>query len=458
MATSRGKQSHRVLVFERGDEVELAQALLDRLRERPLTFDEGAFHAYENGVWRALAGEQVRAIVASFAGSAVLTRRGRARLRLSSAAIRGAVRIAEDALVADTTRPCFANAPRGVAFKNGFVTVERGIVSLKPHAPENMARFAYGFAFDPRVPHARLDEHFDVVFGDVSEDERTARVMLLQEFTGASLIGDATGYQRCLVFVSKYSGGGEGKGTTLEILRSIFPSGAVAALPPSAWSERFQLVELIGKRANFVDELPNTDVEEAATFKKVVTGDPTHVDVKNHNAITFCPEAGHIFACNDLPGTKDTSEGFFRRFIPIEFGQILAELSCHRVNVARELVENELPGLLAWAIEGAARAQQRNGYTMPDGSVELLQTWRRASNPVRAFLLEEPPTEPTSGRQLYERYRAWAGRGGYPALNETLFGMRAKASRLVVCRHRAYGNVYEAVRAATSVRAEEPAT
>jgi hypothetical protein len=50
----------------------------------------------------------------------------------------------------------FGDAPRGVAFTNGFAVVENGEVSLRPHSPKNRVR--HGFAFPYVTGHAIPEE------------------------------------------------------------------------------------------------------------------------------------------------------------------------------------------------------------------------------------------------------------------------------------------------------------
>ncbi|HKO92123.1 MAG TPA: hypothetical protein VJU61_13260, partial [Polyangiaceae bacterium] len=185
--------------FTRGDEVELAHALLDAIGPH-VAYAEGNFWTWSasSGAWEIRSAESLQALVAQYAGSVVLA--GRAKLiSLSHGRIAGTVRLARSVVISDKSRPEFPAVPSGIAFSNGFVRVAAGQIALLPHQAGNMARHAFGFPYVPGQPTPRLNDFFDEIFADTNE--RREQVALIQEFLGTCMIGQATSRQKCLVFL-----------------------------------------------------------------------------------------------------------------------------------------------------------------------------------------------------------------------------------------------------------------
>jgi P4 family phage/plasmid primase-like protien len=323
-----------------------------------------------------------------------------------------------------------------VAFANCFVRVAEGTIIQEPHSPANRCRRAHPFPYDVSAPRWRLDAFFEQVFADASEDERAARIALLQEFAGACLVGVATDYQVCALLLGP---GCNGKGAVLTVLRSSLPDGTAVALAPQHWPERFQLTRLVGALGNFVDELPNRDFVEAGKFKAVVGGEPVHIDVKHRDPFEARIRAGHVFAANNLPETRDLSDGFFRRFIICEFGRSFETAAERRLKEGEAVVAACRPGIVAWALEGAARLQRQGRYTVPESSAEIMRGWRVSVDSVASFV--EARTEPdperqrsTPARALYNEYRDWSRSSGFTPLNVKQFAQRMKNLRLASFR------------------------
>ena len=429
--------------FERGDSVELARTLLDEIAAgagHVVVYDRNRFWRYDphRGVFAELPRPLLYRHVASYAGRLIRGKKPRA-LALSDTAINGVL----GAAAAYAAAPGFFDeAPRGVCFADAWVTAREGDVVVEEHSPEHRATHALGVPYDAatRVDQWRsmlrqvfrrevVDEAGEVIGEDLGETEKA--ISLLQEFAGASLVGMAATWAVCLVLVGP---GNDGKSRVLNVLRALFPATAVCSIAPNAWSRGFLLAELAGKRLNVVSELPSGDVQDGDRFKQVVAGDPVTAERKYEAPFTLVPEAGHIFACNELPGTRDQSKGFWRRF---------AVIPCTRSfrpeeeikDIDRLVARDELAGIAAWALEGAARLQREGRYTTPRTSEEAKAEWQADSDQVRQWVAARCAVLPpgtSSWREasldkLYPDYRVWAQANGHTAVASARFGARLKA-------------------------------
>lgn len=432
--------------FHRGDAVEIAEQLAEDLRRgspERVVHDEGLFWRYDPacGVYREVDLTDARNQVARYAGWPVGDGKDVRPLSLSQQAITGAVQVCADQLRA---KEFFHDAPPGVVFRNAFVSLGSGGVDVAAHSAAYRARHALPFDYDPHAPCPRWRTFLEEIFIPIEPeegpplDDGADRAALLQEFVGAALFGVATRHAKVLVMVGE---GSNGKSVVTKVVASLFPAAATSAVSPQAWGKGFSLADLVGKRLNIVSEIPVREVGESDRFKAVVTGDTVMAERKFQPQFKFAPTAGHLFACNTLPVTRDHSQGYWRRFMVLMFNREIAEHEQDRL--LPETLRGELAGIIAWAIEGAGRLHARGRYTSPKSSELAKADWQVTTDQVRAFVTEcvvatrksdRDPADPkgcipriaTSVRVLYETYQRWATRSGHHPLAIVEFGRRLK--------------------------------
>jgi P4 family phage/plasmid primase-like protien len=410
--------------FQRGDQVELADRLLARLVDESCTFlvgDEGQLFGYRPacGLWLPIPTQEQSTLVQTFAGATVRERRD--PLRISAFDVRGATELA----YARLAKPgYFAAAPAGFAFANGFVSVSETGAQLVPHAPDHRARLGFPFDYvrDSTTPMflRLLDDLF------CNDPDRVDKISLVQEHAGASLIGIATDYQRCLVWLGS---GDEGKSTLAKILSACFPPGTVEAVSPQQFDQEYGRALLAGKLLNVVAELPKGNMASEA-FKAIVAGDRITGRPIRQAPFTYRPRAGHLFLANRLPGASEQPHGFWRRFVVIRFNRCFTGDSARDPRIADKILAAERPGIVSWMLEGAVRLLTQNGYTLPASHNIELARWRRDPDPVAAFVGDHTSPAPegrgTRASFLYRSYRTWAKEKGHGAVSSTKFGIRLR--------------------------------
>lgn len=427
-------------VFDRGDSVELAAALLADLRslapsagDDAVIYDRSTFWVYDptRGIYVEHDLAAMCRRVSSYAG-APCGPKGKP-LALSDGAVKGAVKAASW----QVARPGFLDGgPCGIAFADRFVTARDGEVVTLPLSHEHRAIHALPFPYEMDAPchkwsamlrevFRRVDEH-----GQVDEGDTEACISLLGEWTGSALVGEATSRAVSLVLVGA---GNDGKSSVLNVIRSLFPPSAVCSVSPQEWGRGFLLAVLAGKRLNVVSELPEKEIIDSERFKAVVSGDPLTAERKNQDPFDLICQAGQVFASNGLPPTRDQSDGFWRRFAVIPCDR---RFQAHEVvrDLWREVVAEELAGIAAWAIEGAARAQRNQALTSPASSTSAKADWQHDSDAVRQFVAEacvalEPgaPSSVESGiGDLYEAFRRWCAATGHTVMARDKLARRLK--------------------------------
>lgn len=396
--------------FDRGDHVEISARL--RKKHPKLVCADGKLWEYSDaGVWVDDAERRLAKEIANCAG-AILSASAKT-LKIRNGDVIGVLEMLRREL---EDAEFFRKAPAGVACANGFVTLG----GLIPHSPENRARGLIPFEYDPNADQTEWYEFLGELFEGSSDG--LERIDLLSEVFGAALFGLATGLQRCLVLRGD---GSDGKSTLINAVKAVFPSDSVTALGPEDWGDRFRTAGLVGSRLNVVGEIPGDAVLNADAFKKVIVGDMITGERKHQAPFSFAPIAGHVFACNSLPRTKDQSYGFWRRFLVVEFPRRFAV----DLRVEKKLATMGR-AILRWVVEGGQRAAKAGEYSIPPSHQAAVIAWKNDVDTVHAFVFGVGggwDGKATKAAELHPKYLSWAIRNGHKQpVNSTHFGTRIK--------------------------------
>lgn len=290
----------------------------------------------------------------------------------------------------------------GINFANGWVGED---LVIQDHAPKFGATFTLPFSYKPELAGraTRFFEFLADCWG--AEPDFADRVKALQELFAASMFGIAPSYQRAFLM---YGRAGTGKTQILEILRAMLPPDATANVPPKIWGERFTLTDLIGKVVNICAELPESSTISGDVFKLVVEGSECVGEYKGRDIFSFRPRCAHWFASNYLPMSRDSSDGFVRRWLILDFKYVVPR-DKRIENLANVLIAEEREAIAAWAMEGLRRLLKQRDYTLPACHIRRVEEVRRANNSVKVFLddfkgLTKNTDAVCLATELYDKY------------------------------------------------------
>ena len=127
-------------------------------------------------------------------------------------------------------------------------------------------------------------------------------------------------------------------------------------------------------------------------------------------------------AANHKPTVRGTDHGIWRRIKLLPFTVVIPDDQQDKELPAKLL--DELPGILAWAVEGC-RQWQQDGLQEPDCVRAATGDYRDEMDMVGRFLaecciLDPASTEPAG--DLYTRYKEWCEETGERCVNQTRFG------------------------------------
>lgn len=271
----------------------------------------------------------------------------------------------------------------GINFANGFLDNQL-----------NMQNHDSGYGMTYTLPFRYLPEQagnaprFFAFLEDCwgGDKDYQQKLDALQEALCATLFGLGTKLQRVILLkgVAK-----SGKSQLLKIAQCLVPEQATAFVPPNDWSDRFLPAELHEKLINVCGELSEKKKLDGQKFKDIVDGTKQNVQRKGQQPFDMVPICTHWFASNHSPKTDDTSSGFNRRWLILEFEHPV-DPKKRQLDIGDTIVAEEREAIVAWAVLALPRLLENNEYTLPESHKEAIGDMANENNSVRYFMSESP--------------------------------------------------------------------
>ncbi len=306
---------------------------------------------------------------------------------------------------------------------NGMLNWRTG--DLTAHDPKYLSTIQIPVAWDKDAKSEKLEAFFKTVLPDDA-------ISLIEEFAGYMMIPD-TSMTKCLVLVGE---GGNGKSTFLEILEYLIGEKNISYYSlHNLTEERFAAAGLVGKLANFYDELEAKALENTGVFKQIVGGNPIKAEEKGKAPFSFRPFCRMIFATNQMPRATDRSQAYFDRFLFVEFNRRIRDTGgeVKRYSATLAVEPGLMSALLLHAVVGLRRLLERGRFTIPTSSKDALEDYRRDCNSAYDFLREccrEEVNGWIPGPIFYERYKVWSEETGRKPMSTREFNKTIRSSNV----------------------------
>lgn len=250
--------------------------------------------------------------------------------------------------------------------------------------------------YDPSKKCPNIEQHLK----DVLKSEDDIKVMY--ELFGFLLYKDYF-IEKAIMLIGN---GRNGKGKTIDLMKRFLGIENCASVPLSGMEENsFRIIELFGKMANLAGDISYAGLNNTGTFKGLTGRDVIGGKRKFLNSINFVNYAKIIFACNELPFIKDSTPGFWSRWILFEFPyrfvpkseydklsekereeQKIKLMDPNQINKISS--ENELSGLFNKALEGLDKLKKNKEFSYSKGTEEIKLFWMRKANSFHAFCID----------------------------------------------------------------------
>ena len=315
------------------------------------------------------------------------------------------------------THPWLFNA------QNGTLNLRGGY--LRPHARADLLTKLAPITFDAEARCPQWEDFLEAIFNGNQE-----LIDWLQKAIGYSLTGDTS--EQC--FFLLHGTGSNGKSTFLNTLKALFSDGQYyeqasfeTFLRQDRDSIRNDLAKLKSCRLVAAIEADEGRRLSEVLVKTITGGDPVSARFLFSDYFTFTPAFKVWLATNHKPEIRGTDHAMWRRVRLIPFNVTIPDKEQDKGLLTK--LQEELPGILAWAVRGCLAWQEEGLDPVPDCVKTATEEYRSEQDVLGGFLTERcilrtdlqcPSTD------LFTAYQAWAEANGEGKLNQTAFASRLK--------------------------------
>lgn len=304
------------------------------------------------------------------------------------------------------------NRKHTINFKNGLLDVDTW--TFTGHDPEYFCTIQIPVNYEPEADCPTFDKYLTEVIDD--EDAE-----VLYQFMGYSLIPD-TRIQKAVMLIGK---GSNGKSVFLKVFSKLLGSENIAGESLQNLEEnRFSIAKLYGKLVNMFKDLPSTTLDKCEIFK-TLTGDDGEIrgEEKFKPGFYFENTARLIFSANGLPKVLDDNFAFYRRWILINFPNVISEDAQDKKLYQKLTTEEELSGILNRALTGLKSVLKNERFSYSKTASEVERIYKINSRPVDAFIYErlQASVNDTPKAYILEEYSKWCKSNDVEPVHENKF-------------------------------------
>lgn len=249
----------------------------------------------------------------------------------------------------------------------------------------------------------------------------------IQRAVGYSLTGRVD--EQCLFFC--LGKGRNGKSVFLETLQAM--AGDYGCNTPTSTVMKKNggipndIARLRGSRFVTLNETGQDQRFDEPLLKDLTGSDTLTARYLFKEYFDFKPEFKLWFRGNHQPSITGTDDGIWRRFHVIPFDVQIPESEVDHQLPDR--LREELPGILAWAVQGAIE-WSKHGLNAPEIVTEAVRQYRKDSDIIGQFIeahCKVGPELKIAATPLYQAYREYAKKHGEQVLSQTMFGRSLSA-------------------------------
>lgn len=306
--------------------------------------------------------------------------------------------------------PWLFNVPNG--------TIDLRMGELRPHRREDRITKMAGAEYHPDAPAPIWAATLERVLP--SNEVRA----FFKRLCGCALTGVVSEHILPLL----HGTGANGKSTVLNALLQAFGDYGIQAAPDLLIAKRgahpTELADLFRMRL-----VASVETEDGRRFaeslvKQLTGGDKVRARRMREDFWEFEPSHTVFLATNHRPEVRGTDNAIWRRIRLIPFTETIPPEE--QDNELPEKLRGELPGILAWVVEGCLE-WRRGGLQAPDEVLAATQQYREEMDVLGTFLDEccdLGPGKNVAAADLYAAYGQWCTDTGEQQETQRKFGRR----------------------------------
>ena len=225
--------------------------------------------------------------------------------------------------------------------------------------------------------------------------------------------------------------GANGKSVIFDIVRSLIGKNNMSYLSPRDLSVDTNAWLLSTALLNYSSEFESAQLDNDL-FKKQCSGEPVKVRQLYKDSFTMENYAKLMFNANSMKNIEH-SFAFLRRFILIPFDVTITDAK-KDVNLAKKIIDKELPGILNLVIESMIRLWTNKGFSRISEASKFGQQYMQNQDNVYQFLKfrKENDDHDKDAMEMYVDYANFCKNYGYKSLGFNGWSERMKHYGAVV--------------------------
>ncbi|MEM3859397.1 MAG: phage/plasmid primase, P4 family [Candidatus Micrarchaeaceae archaeon] len=294
----------------------------------------------------------------------------------------------------------FNHTEHKIVLENGILDLDT--LQLSAHDPNWLSLTKLPVVYNK-------DAKCDKILNFLNEVLRPEDIPVIQEWSGYQLWVFGYPAQRAMMLVGD---GGNGKSVFISLIEALMGRNNRSAVCLQEFAEdKFSKADLFGKPSNLYADLPERDLKSVGVLKMLTGEDPIRAQEKHVKPFTFTNVAKLTFSCNKVPRVPEDTEGFFRRWIIVEFPYTFEGSAKEDKELKNRLIndQTEISGFLNWALEGLQRLRASGWRFSYSKTVnEIREDYLVRSDPYKAFKMHciiENASGEVGKDELYQAYK-----------------------------------------------------
>jgi len=313
--------------------------------------------------------------------------------------------------------------PTWIVFRDCIVDIVTGEVMDHDFTFFAKNPIPYNFLAEDNFDTSKFDALFRSWVVGNGQDE--SWVDTLYELVAYSMLPD---YPLETIFCL-HGDGSNGKSSFIKLLVNFLGMYNVSATELSLLSNpnsRFETTALQGKLVCLMSELDDAQIKNTSLLKKLVGNkEVIRAEYKGKGHIEFINYAKIIMSTNVIPDTADKTDGFYRRWLVIDFPN---KFESTNGDILNQLTEQDYSALARKSIAVLKKILEKNTFTNLGTIKQRKQRYEDKANPLKRFIDEQCIINPNTEIPVFEFFEAvtsYFSEKGYRQIT------KAKLSRLM---------------------------
>ncbi len=310
-----------------------------------------------------------------------------------------------------------------INLQNGTFEITEKSQILRLPNPADFLTYQLPYCYDDQAQAPKFHQYLDRVLQDGNLQK------IIAEFLGYVFVHPSTlRLEKALLL---HGTGANGKSVLFNIVFALLGKDNILSHSLYSLTNRqtgYHRADLATKLLNYTSELDG--ISDKSIFKEMVSCENIEARPIYGRPFNFVNTCKFMFNCNELPKETEQTHAFFRRFLIIPFKETIPEKDQDK-KLADKIIEDELPGVFNWVLEGLCRLLNQQGFTQSEISEEALRDYREQSDSVQMFLNDHSYGPNTLNliplKEIFIEYKIYCSDGNYRPVSNKTFADRIRA-------------------------------